>query len=229
MISLSSDNIIFTVAIIAPIISLVGASGTSLHVLLFLTIFWISTCTLCLLFLTKFVRAFRTAPIGESHLTTSVHLTSGFSFVSVLNMPIELLRRYISALEDQLNTARDRLTKLQSTASPFSQKLSIREPPRRNSVTSSSRPPVQQQQQQQLYTPLHQGQSGQIINPPVRHAFAVDTSRRADVTTPLSITSASQLIQLPSPAAFQGESSASHPHMLNPETPPSSASGDTLV
>lgn len=179
-IAIALYNLIFTAAILALIVELVGAIGTSMHVLLLMALLWVALATLVLLFALKIFK------LSQSPLTLeSVHSNlgsksqmsgagsvadaNGFSFLSLAGMPYELLKRCssilpfiksltitylsctdIAALESQLAQARELAGKAQNDGKYMTQTASS------NLVRRSS---LSANQMQRLTTNVRQDRS----------------------------------------------------------------------
>ena len=114
-IALSIYSCLFSSVILGALIYFVSAFEDTLILLLLFLIFWLATVTWALLFGSKFYALF-TQTEADAALASKIDSMQteksqgGFSFVSVIAMPLPMLKSYVQALESQLIKARKQLT-----------------------------------------------------------------------------------------------------------------------
>jgi ABC-type phosphate transport system substrate-binding protein len=113
-IALSIYSCLFSSVIIGALIYFVSAFEDTLILLMLFLIFWLATVTWSLLFGSKFYALFSqseadAAVASKIDSMQTEKSQGGFSFVSVIAMPLPMLRSYVQALESQLSKARKQL------------------------------------------------------------------------------------------------------------------------
>ena len=111
VVALQIYNVIFSVGLIAPLITLTSAIGDALTTLLVFAITWVSFLCMLILFVPKIVavRAAQSA-IATTPVTSDPDDPGEFSFVSLTHLGSpSLLSQYVTALERHLIQARSHL------------------------------------------------------------------------------------------------------------------------
>ena len=114
-IAMSIYSCLFSALIIGALIYFVSAFEDTLILLMLFLIFWLATVTWALVFGAKFYALFSQSETEAAQASKIDSLQTeksqgGFSFVSVITMPIPMLKTYVQALESQLYKAKKQLT-----------------------------------------------------------------------------------------------------------------------